>query len=155
MESNRIGRPQERFLGLSLGATGLLVVTVVTLYLRHALFGANAITVALQAVAMLLMLWARAIMRGRSFHASAAPSRGALVTRGPYRFIRHPIYAATLLFLWAGMGSHASASNVTLGLVASACVIVRIVTEERLLSERYPEYAEYSKHTKRLLPFLV
>jgi hypothetical protein len=36
----------------------------------------------------------------RSFHAGANPTDGGVVTAGPYRFFRHPIYAAILYFLW-------------------------------------------------------
>jgi len=45
------------------------------------------------------MLWARLTFGGRSFHAGANPTAGGVVTTGPYRFVRHPIYAAILYFL--------------------------------------------------------
>jgi len=32
---------------------------------------------------------------------------------------------------------------------------VRIAAEEKLLVERYPEYKEYAKRTKRIIPFLI
>src|SRR5258706_2332994 len=70
----------ERYSALSLMATGTLVVVVLTLYLRHQLFGIGPIAIVLQVVAALLMLWARLVMRGRSFHAGAAPTEGELVT---------------------------------------------------------------------------
>jgi protein-S-isoprenylcysteine O-methyltransferase Ste14 len=139
----------------SLAATAVLVVAVVTLLARHALFGHGGVSIAVQIAAGALMLWARLTFGGRSFHASANPTAGGVVTTGPYRFFRHPIYAATLYFVWAGVLSHAGVFNTVLAAVATAMVAVRIAAEERLLRARYPEYASYAATTKRLVPFLL
>jgi protein-S-isoprenylcysteine O-methyltransferase Ste14 len=59
------------------------------------------------------------------------------------------------LFVWAGVVSHASLPKGLLAIVASAAIAVRIKAEERLVTERYPEYRAYAARTKRLIPFLV
>lgn len=139
----------------SLAATAVLVVAMVALLARHALFANSLGPMAVQVAAGLLMLWARLTFRGRSFHAGANPTAGGVVTTGPYRFFRHPIYAAILYFVWAGIVSHASVLNASLAVLATAMVAVRIATEERLLVGRYPEYAAYAARTKRVVPFLL
>lgn len=48
------------------------------------------------------MAWARLTFGRRSFHASAVPTAGGVETRGPYRFIRHPIYTAACVIGSAG-----------------------------------------------------
>src|SRR5690349_1531454 len=95
----------------SLVATAVLTVATVSLLFRHALFAAGPVALAAQGVALVLMLSARVAFGRRSFHAGANPTQGGLVTRGPYRFIRHPIYAALMVFIWAGALSHRSALN--------------------------------------------
>ena len=135
-------------------ATALLVVAIVTLLFRHALFATTPVPLVLQGAALLLMLWARLTFGRRSFHASATPTEGGLVTTGPYRYWRHPIYAAVLLFTWVGVIVHFSMTNAVLAVIASLATAVRIASEERLVRERYPEYADYASRTKRLIPFV-
>ena len=139
----------------SLAATIVLVVAVLTLLARHALFGNSLVPIAVQIAAGLLMLWARLTFGGLSFHAAANPTAGGVVTKGPYQFFRHPIYAAILYFVWAGVLSHASVVNAPLAVLATAMVAVRIAAEERLLLARYPEYASYAARTKWVVPFLL
>ena len=138
----------------SLAATVVLVVAVGSLLLRHALFANNPIAILIQVLAGLLMLWARLTLGWRSFHAAANPTSGGVITKGPYHLFRHPIYAAILYFMWAGVLSHGSALNMLLAAVATAMIAVRMASEERLLVGRYPEYAAYASRTKRVIPFL-
>ena len=67
----------------------------------------------------------------------------------------HPIYSAILLFMWAGVAAHGSILSLLTAIVATAALAVRIGAEEDLVVETYPEYAEYQRHTKRIIPFVV
>lgn len=108
------------------------------------------------------VMWSGLIIRGsavaalgRAFRTTVEVDPGqAVVTTGPYRFIRHPSYSGLLLIL-AGLGL---ALGTWIGLVA--CVVLplpallwRIHVEEaemlRVLGDRYRIYAA---HTKRLIP---
>lgn len=133
----------------------IAVLALVTLVFRDSLLATGFIAISVQILAALLMLWARLTFGRRSFHATADPTEGGLVTSGPYRYLRHPIYAAVLYFLWAGVLTHWLILNVFLGLAATAGLIVRILTEERLVTERYPEYIEYASNTKRIFPYVL
>ncbi len=131
-----------------------ILVAVVCLWKLHALFSTSPMVIAIQAGAVLLMIWARVNFGARSFHAGADPTAGGLVTSGPYQFIRHPIYAAICLFVWAGVLANVSPIALSLGALATMGAIVRLCCEERLVAQRYPEYREYSLTTKRLLPWV-
>jgi protein-S-isoprenylcysteine O-methyltransferase Ste14 len=131
---------------MALGLTGLI--------LRDSLFSLEPVVIAVQSAAVALMIWARAVFGGRSFHAAANPTAGGLVTTGPYRFIRHPIYAAACFFGWAGVASHWSAVSGQLGVVLLFGALVRMLCEERLIARQYPEYREYARVTKRIVPYL-
>lgn len=137
-----------------LSLVGLLMMGggIVTLWKLGALFSPSPAVIAVQALAVALFLWARWTFGLRSFHAAANPTEGGLVTTGPYHFLRHPIYTAICLFGWAGVAAHASALNALLGVLMTAGALVRMLCEEKLVVETYPEYREYAKRTKRMIP---
>ena len=134
-----------------LGYLGM-VASLLFLAFTGNLFSFHPAVVVVQFLAAALMLWARAAFGRRSFHAAANPTAGGLVTSGPYRHIRHPIYTAVCLFTVAGVAAHWSWKT-TLALGGMfACVMVRMLFEEKLVSARYPEYQAYAAKTRRMIP---
>src|SRR5690348_3508366 len=78
-----------------------------------------------------------------------------LVTSGPYRLVRHPIYSGILL---AAVGTAAALNWVWLTVVGLAGVyfIYAATAEERYLAEQFPEdYPAYKRSTKMLVPFVL
>lgn len=132
------------YLAMILGLLGLL--------LHRSLFSPAAAVVIAQVAALALMLWARFTFGRRSFHFAADPTRGGLVTTGPYRLIRHPIYTAVCLFAWPGVLANGSLPALGFGALLTAGAVVRMRCEEALLAERYPEYRQYAATTKRMIP---
>ena len=132
----------------------LMIGALVGLYKIGVLLTPQPIAIALQLVAVALMIWARVTFGRRSFHAAANPTAGGLVTSGPYRIIRHPIYTAACLFGWSAIVVHWSLVSVALGILLILGALVRIMCEEPLVKQKYPEYVEYAKVTKRMVPYL-
>jgi protein-S-isoprenylcysteine O-methyltransferase Ste14 len=133
----------------------IVVVVLVCLFLEGSLLGSGPLSIVVQLLAVVLMVWARITFGRRSFHAGADPTKGGLVTTGPYSFIRHPIYASILYFMWAGVLSHPSAIDLLLGCFGTGGLFLRIHAEERLIVLNYPDYVNYAARTKRLIPFLI
>lgn len=78
---------------------------------------------------------------------------GKLVTHGLYRFVRHPLYTFSLLFLW--LSPRMSVNTFIVYLALSAYVLVGAFFEERkLLREFGKEYANYRAVTPMLIPGL-
>ena len=140
---------------VSVAAFVLMVVGIVGLYRGHALFARHIPLLAVQIAAVLLMVAARITFGRRSFHAAANPTAGGLVTTGPYALLRHPIYAAVIYFAWAGALDTPSRLSILCALLILAGAIVRMLSEERLLIARYPEYRDYMRRVRRVVPFLV
>ena len=131
-----------------------MIVGIIGLLLRNAIFSTSLLGVGAQVAAVGLMIWARMTMGRRSFHASADPTDGGLVTSGPYRFIRHPIYTSICLFCWTAVLAHASSITVVLGGLVMVGAFMRMTAEERLLVQRYPGYRLYASATKRMVPYV-
>lgn len=79
---------------------------------------------------------------------------GHLETRGLYALVRHPIYSAVLLSMlgvvvWGAGVWHLVFFGLLLTLLG-----VKARAEERLLLERYPEYADYGARVGRFVPGL-
>jgi len=139
---------------ISIGAFVAMLLGVIGLIATRHLFGRALPAILVQALAVLLFAWARLTLGRRSFHLAADPTPGGLVTTGPYRFLRHPIYAAVCLFAWAGALDDASPSALLLSFVVSVGAIVRSGCEEHLIVERYPAYREYAASTGGMIPRL-
>lgn len=139
---------------LSLVAFVLMIVSMLGLLMVDALFSSSTIPIAVQCAAVALMLWARVTFGRRSFHATADPGSGGLVTTGPYRYIRHPIYTAVCIFGWAGIAAHVSIAALAIGGLLVIGAITRMLCEERLVATAYPEYREYARRTSRMIPYL-
>ena len=138
----------------ALSKVGLLVMiaAIVGLYKVDALFSPAPVVIGVQVAAVALMIWARLTFGLRSFHAFANPTAGGLVTNGPYRFIRHPIYTAACVVGWAGMVTNLTLASAAFGLMLLVGAFIRMYCEEQLVVETYPEYREYAARTKRMIP---
>jgi protein-S-isoprenylcysteine O-methyltransferase Ste14 len=102
-----------------------------------------------------LAVWAR-LHLGRNWGMPTSQrAEPELVTSGPYRFIRHPIYTGLLI---AMLGT-ALVDNL-LGLIVVAVLVAYFyycgTVEERNLAATFPQaYPEYRSRTKMLIPFLL
>ena len=104
-----------------------------------------------------LVLWSRAELGAAWSLVPTAEQGTGLVTTGPYRLIRHPIYLG--LSLLATGEALAFSSWPAVLVVFSAIVptfVWRAYAEERLLADTFGErYAHYRKLTKMMIPYLL
>ena len=104
----------------------------------------------------LLFIWSHKAL-GRNWSPFLEIRKGhTLVTDGPYRFIRHPMYAAIFLI---GIGVSLLSANwivVLSYMLPVICMyLVRVSDEEKMMIEKFGDkYREYMRRTGRLIPKL-
>lgn len=79
---------------------------------------------------------------------------GALVQRGVYQVVRHPIYSGIIIGAFGWSLVRGSSVALVLSIVLLIFFHFKSRREEMWLMERYPEYADYQKRVKKLIPFL-
>jgi len=87
---------------------------------------------------------------GRSFSVMAESRR--LVTTGPYRFVRHPLYLTEQIAIVGMFIQFASVWTALLLALQIVCQLRRMDNEEAVLTASFPEYDVYSQTTARLIP---
>jgi protein-S-isoprenylcysteine O-methyltransferase Ste14 len=130
------------------------IAALITLLAQGDFFSRSPLVIAGQVLAVGVAVWARVAFRHSEFRAVANPGGGQLVRGGPYRLIRHPMYAGVSFLIIVSAAGHISLLNAAIALVVVIVVLTRVSIEERLLKLRYPEYEAYSRETKRLIPFV-
>jgi protein-S-isoprenylcysteine O-methyltransferase Ste14 len=87
---------------------------------------------------------------GRCF--GVLPEARGLVTRGPYRIVRHPLYLGELTAFAGLVLASPTTVNLALAGVFFCGQAIRMRLEEAALRAEFPRYAEYAAATPRLLP---
>jgi protein-S-isoprenylcysteine O-methyltransferase Ste14 len=101
-----------------------------------------------------LAIWARAYLGKNWGLPMTLQLQPELVTTGPYKFVRHPIYTGWIL----AMTGSALASGVLwlfVQLVFCGYFVFSAFTEDKILTKAFPDqYPEYKQRSKMLIPFI-
>jgi protein-S-isoprenylcysteine O-methyltransferase Ste14 len=93
---------------------------------------------------------------GRSWSSEVVvQKKHELIERGPYAYIRHPMYSGLLLML---LGVAVYYGRPLWLLVFGFCLFALYMKsrrEESLLTNSFPAYSEYKRRTKSLIPFVL
>lgn len=109
----------------------------------------------LQSVGIGVAIWGIIAMRLGQFNIQPEVKASQLVERGPYRWIRNPMYLGILLVMIPSVIAHFSYIRCLALLLLIAVLILKIQREEKLLLVHFGTvYNAYTKRTKRFLPFI-
>ncbi|MBW7887087.1 MAG: isoprenylcysteine carboxylmethyltransferase family protein [Bacteroidetes bacterium] len=106
-------------------------------------------------VSLFLGLWAIQTMRLSNVRIMPEPKFDAVfIQTGPYKFIRHPMYLSVLLFTLGYVIEKTNPITIVCWFLLFITLHVKISYEENLLKQKFPLYMEYSRQSKRLIPFI-
>jgi protein-S-isoprenylcysteine O-methyltransferase Ste14 len=101
-----------------------------------------------------LGIWALIIMKF-NFNVAPDPVKNiTLVKTGPYKYIRHPMYTSVLGFMACTVFIDFGFDRLALWIILAADIMFKLEYEEKLLKNLIPEYSEYRKSTKKIIPFI-
>lgn len=110
---------------------------------------------ALSAAAVPLLIWMFRSLGDNITDTVVTRDKAQLVTRGPYRYIRHPLYSFGALFFAGVVLLTGSALILLLGAATFGLLALRTPNEEARLIDRFgDEYRSYMRRTGRFVPRL-
>lgn len=101
-----------------------------------------------------MALWSRVTLAGNWSSDVRFKQGHELVQSGPYRFVRHPIYTAILLMCFAPAIQFGRLHCWLGALIIGFGFWIKLKQEETVMLQHFPQYPEYRKRVKALVPFL-
>lgn len=133
----------------------LLQLVLILAFLLTAPWIADGVWLWMQSIAVATGFWALFTLPKKQWQVWPEPTeQGHLIDTGPYRWIRHPMYTAVLLFFLALTLNDIHIINVCLWLALTLTLLLKIHREEHCLLTTFPRYATYQQRTQRLIPYL-
>ena len=144
--------------------TRVLVIAVVLLLLRLHVVRARTIQDAPWAIVLGLVLlfgglglavWARVYIGRNWGMPMSQKDEPELVTTGPYRKVRHPIYTGIIIAM-IGTGLATSLLWMPVAVILGGFFIVSATREEKYMTSQFPAaYPAYKRATKMLIPYIL
>jgi len=109
----------------------------------------------IELLGILLAIWAIYVMRKSKINIAPQPRKNAvLVSNGPYRIIRHPMYTSIVVAITPVIISHWNANRFFFLMFLYVNLILKLLFEESLLKKHFTGYTNYSKKTWRIFPYI-
>lgn len=134
---------------------GVQLACVVAILVSGPWVATQAVFFVMELLGVVLGVWAVMTMNVKQLTPLPEIKSGSrLVTRGPYRWIRHPMYAALLLVMLALVAEAFSYWRGACWVLLSADLVVKLSYEETFLRDAFPDYGAYQSRTWRLIPWI-
>lgn len=104
---------------------------------------------------IILGIWSIFVMRNSVLSVMPDPQADIkLITRGPYKLIRHPMYSALFLVLIPLVINYTTKERIIVIVLFTINQILKLLYEEKLIIKKLPDYYNYMQKTWRLIPYL-
>jgi protein-S-isoprenylcysteine O-methyltransferase Ste14 len=106
-------------------------------------------------IGMSFFTWTTIYLRA-AFQGTVAPVSDRLITTGPYRWIRHPLYLSMIIIqMGIGIALRSLGGIISIFLLFFPTVLYRAMLEEKALNRKFSNaWTDYLRSTKFLIPFV-
>jgi len=116
----------------------------------------SVISFILLVISILLLVWAISSMSRSKLRVLPDPAKWAtLVTIGPYRFVRHPMYTSLIIGSLALVILYPATERIAVLIILILVLLLKLNYEEKMLSKKFAEYSVYKQKTYRLIPYIL
>ncbi|HQG32287.1 MAG TPA: isoprenylcysteine carboxylmethyltransferase family protein, partial [Deltaproteobacteria bacterium] len=77
-----------------------------------------------------------------------------LVQTGPYRLVRHPMYSGGIILAYGWALAAGGWLTLAYATVLLVFLDIKSAREEQWLAERFPDYSDYQRRVRKLIPFV-
>ncbi|HAM51051.1 MAG TPA: hypothetical protein DCP92_10320 [Nitrospiraceae bacterium] len=106
-------------------------------------------------IGLIVALWARSTLGGNWSYDVVLKENHELIERGPYAYVRHPIYSGVLLMILGSAIISGRAGSFIVLAILFLGLWFKALQEEKLLAKHFPEvYPKYKQRVKAFIPFL-
>jgi len=132
----------------------LQVIFVLILAFTGPVIPDDKVLLAIEILFAVFALWAMKDFKFR-FSIMPEPKRdGELKTSGPYRIVRHPMYSSLIFITLIWLINSFSVFRLIIWICLILVLNYKAAYEEKLLSEKHPEYVSLITKTKKFIPFI-
>ncbi|MCF8228518.1 MAG: isoprenylcysteine carboxylmethyltransferase family protein [Bacteroidales bacterium] len=108
---------------------------------------------AISSLGVILGLWAIFEQKPGNFNITPTNKSGArFVTKGPYKYIRHPMYLAIIIAFVPLIIDHYNTWRLLSGFFLLIVLIIKLEYEEKKLMKQFAGYKEYKRRSWKILP---
>jgi len=119
------------------------------------LFSATWYGLIIEFTGIALAIWAILVMRNNANVAPIPKTNGILITNGPYRFIRHPMYTAQVVAVIPLVVEQTTIYRIAALAILIATLLFKLHYEEKRLADHFGQaYRDYQKVSKKILPYI-
>jgi len=119
------------------------------------LIGSNLVINSVQFISIGIVVWGIIAGGLTKFNMQPEVKSETLITNGPFKLIRNPMYTGILLFFGTTLLYNSSVPIWIAYVILTITLLLKIYSEERFLESKFGEqYRVYKKNTFRLIPYV-
>lgn len=130
------------------------LVFITYLLLSGRVFFFDVLYLILSVIASIPAVWA-VLLVNTKLRITPEPTKGTkLITAGPYKYIRHPMYATVISISLVWILFDFTYVRLVVYLLLVINMVIKMYYEENILRNSLEGYKEYMSHSKRIIPFI-